>query len=182
MTHAAVHGNQASSTNSTSQQSSATTGQEINVREVSAAAGVEAAPRIVHAARLMEAAGQAEMRVSVKSDVAGSVDVRAMLEGDHITATVATQHDGTRDWMMANVHELHSSLSRDDMNLKSFEVSNSGLQFSGQNQPRQQEQQQQQQQSRAYSNFADESNTVSSAMNTDIDTEETASRALSLLA
>ena len=182
MTHAAIHGSAASSTNSSIQQPSAPAGQEINVRDVSAAAGVEAAPRIVQAARLMEAAGQAEMRVSVKSDVVGNVDVRAMLEGDHITATVATQHDGTRDWMMANVHELHSTLSRDDMNLRSFEVSNSGLQFSGQNQPRQQEQQQQQQQSRAYTNFADESNTVSSAMNTDIDTEETASRALSLLA
>jgi hypothetical protein len=84
-------------------------------------------PRTVNQSSLMQAASQAEMRVSVKTESAGTMDVRAMVEGNHISATVAAQHSATRDWMVANIHELNQSLSRDDLRLKTFEVTESSL-------------------------------------------------------
>lgn len=129
-------------------------GQPINLREAGSAVVVDAAPRIVHAAPLIQAASQAEMRVSVKNDISGTVDIRAMLEGNHISATVAAQHGGTRDWLMANLHELQSSLSRDDLNLRNFEVSDSALQNNQQGSG--QGQQEQQQRNLPYSQFANE--------------------------
>jgi len=156
--------------------------QAINVRDVSAVAGTEPVPRIVHTARLMEAAGQAEMRISLKSDASGTVDVRAMLENGNISATVAAQHGGTRDWMMANMHELHTSLSRDDLNLKTFEVTDAGLQNNGRgDEPKHQQESQQQQRNAAYSNFASETHFATTSFD-DVDSPETPSRALSLLA
>jgi flagellar hook-length control protein FliK len=128
----------------------------------------------------MEAAGQAEMRVSVKSDVSGTVDVRAVLEGGSISATVAAQHGGTRDWMMANMHELQNTFSRDDLNLKTFEVTDSALQNNGQgDQPGQQEQQQR---NPAYANFISEPLSTSTTSFDEVEAPETTSRALSLLA
>lgn len=127
----------------------------------------------------MEAAGQAEMRVSVKSDLGGTVDVRAMLEGGNISATVAAQHSGTRDWMMSNMHELQGSLSRDDLNLKTFEVTDSGLQNSAHgDEPRQQERQQR---NPTYSSFTDETHSTPTSFDA-VDSQETESRVLSLLA
>jgi hypothetical protein len=169
-----------SSSNSTSHTTSPAADQSLNVREVTGALGAEAAPRVVHAARLMEAAGQAEMRVSVKSDVSGTVDVRAVLEGGSISATVAAQHGGTRDWMMANMHELQNTFSRDDLNLKTFEVTDSALQNNGQGeQPGQQEQQQR---NPAYANFMSEPLSPSTTSFDEVEAPETTSRALSLLA
>lgn len=168
------------SANSSNHPSSSTEGQPLNLRGVESAAPVEATPRIVHAARLMEAAGQAEMRVSVKTESSGTVDVRALLEGDHISATVAAQHSGTRDWLMANIHDLQTSLSRDDLNLRTFEVTDSALQNNGHgSEPRQQDQQQQR--NPDYSRFAGESRSITTSFD-DMDLHENASRALSLLA
>jgi flagellar hook-length control protein FliK len=170
----------ATSASSTDHQTSSAESQPLNLRGVESAVAVDAVPRIVHAARLMEAAGQAEMRVSLKTESSGTVDVRALLEGDHISATVAAQHSGTRDWMMANMHELQTSLSRDDLNLRTFEVTDSALQNNGHGaEPRQQEQQQQR--NSAYSRFASESRSTTTGFD-DIDLQENASRALSLLA
>jgi Flagellar hook-length control protein FliK len=153
--------------------------QAVNVRDIGSVVATDPAPRIVPTARLMEAAGQAEMKVSVKSDV-GTVDVRAVLEGGNISATVAAQHSGTRDWMMSNMHELQNTLSRDDLNLKTFEVTDSGLQNSGnEGQPKQQEQQQRN--NSTYSSFATETHSSTASLD-DIGPQETASRALSLLA
>jgi len=87
-----------------------------------------AAPRSVNQASLMQAASQAEMRVSIKTESAGTMDVRAVLEGNHISATIAAQHGATRDWLVANVHDLNQSLSRDDLKLRTFEVKDSSLQ------------------------------------------------------
>ncbi len=70
------------------------------LRDYGGIAVIDSAPRIVHATKIMEAAEQAEMRVSMKSETAGTVDVRAVLEGSHISATVAAQHGGTRDWLV----------------------------------------------------------------------------------
>jgi hypothetical protein len=99
----------------------------LNLREAGSVVAADPTPRIAPTARLMEAAGQAEMRVSMKTENSGSVDVRAVLQGDHLSATVAAQHGGTRDWLMANLHELHASLSKDDLNLRTFEVTDSSL-------------------------------------------------------
>jgi hypothetical protein len=170
----------ATSAISTDHQTSSAESQPLNLRGVESAIPVDAAPRIVHAARLMEIAGQAEMRVSVNTESSGTVNVRALLEGDHISATVAAQHGGTRDWLMANMHELQTSLSRDDLNLRTFEVTDSALQNNGHGaEPRQQEQQQQR--NSAYSRFASESRSTTTGFD-DIDLQENASRALSLLA
>jgi len=168
------------SANSSDHQASSAPSQPLNVRGVESAVAVDAAPRIVHAARIMEAASQAEMRVSMKSETSGTVDVRALLEGDHISATVAAQHSGTRDWLMANMHELQTSLSRDDLNLRTFEVTDSALQNNGNGtEPKQQEQQQQR--NSAYSRFTSEAHSTTTSFD-DIDLQENASRALSLLA
>ena len=168
------------SANSSDHQTSSAPSQPLNVRGVESAVAVDATPRIVHAARIMEAAGQAEMRVSMKSETSGTVDVRALLEGDHISATVAAQHSGTRDWLMANMHELQTSLSRDDLNLRTFEVTDSALQNNGNGaEPKQQEQQQQR--NAAYSRFTSEAHSTTTRFD-DIDLQENASRALSLLA
>jgi hypothetical protein len=169
-----------SNSNSASHTTSPSADQPMNVREIIGALGAEAAPRVVHTARLMEAASQAEMRVSVKSDVSGTVDVRAVLEGGSISATVAAQHGGTRDWMMANMHELQNTFSRDDLNLKTFEVTDSTLQNNGQsNQPKQQEQQQR---NPAYANLMSEPLSTSTTSFDEVEATETTSRALSLLA
>jgi Flagellar hook-length control protein FliK len=179
MAQSTAHSAPASASN---HQSNSAAPQAVNVRDVSAVAGADPAPRIVHAARLMEAAGQAEMRVSLKSDASGTVDVRAMLENGNISATVAAQHGGTRDWMMANMHELHTSLSRDDLNLKTFEVTDAGLQNNGRDdEPKQQQEPQQQQRNAAYSNFVSETHSTTTTFD-DVDSPETTSRALSLLA
>ncbi|HEY2391158.1 MAG TPA: flagellar hook-length control protein FliK [Candidatus Angelobacter sp.] len=179
MTQTSAHSAPAVASN---HQASAATLQAVNVRDVSALAGTDPAPRIVHAARLMEAAGQAEMRVSLKSDASGTVDVRATLENGNISATVAAQHGGTRDWMMANMHELHTSLSRDDLNLKTFEVTDAGLQNNGRgDEPKQQQEPQQQQRNAVYSNFVSETHSGTTSFD-DVDSQETPSRALSLLA
>jgi Flagellar hook-length control protein FliK len=168
------------SANSSDHQTSSAPSQPLNVRGVESAVAVDAAPRIVHAARIMEAASQAEMRVSMKSETSGTVDVRALLEGDHISATVAAQHSGTRDWLMANMHELQTSLSRDDLNLRTFEVTDSALQNNGHGaEPKQQEQQQQR--NSTYSRFTSEAHSTATSFD-DIDLQENASRALSLLA
>jgi hypothetical protein len=169
-----------SNSNSATHTTSPAADQPMNVREIIGALGAEAAPRVVHAARLMEAASQAEMRVSVKSDVSGTVDVRAVLEGGSISATVAAQHGGTRDWMMANMHELQNSFSQDDLNLKTFEVTDSELQNKGQeDQPRQQEQQQR---NPAYASFMSEPLSTTPTNFDEVEAPETTSRALSLLA
>jgi len=69
---------------------------------------------------------------------------------------------------------------RDDLNLKTFEVTDSGLQNNGQGgQPRQQEQQQRN--SPAYSSFGTETQSSTESLD-DIGPQETASQALSLLA
>jgi hypothetical protein len=177
ITQAAAHNATGSATN---HQAITSTSQPVNVHEVSAAVGVEPTPRIVHVARLMEAAGQAEMRVLVKSDASGTVDVRAVLENGNISATVAAQHGGTRDWMMANMHELQISLSRDDLNLKTFEVTDTGLQNNGRGDESRQQEPQQQQRNATYSNFAPETHSTTTSFD-DVDSPET-SRALSLLA
>jgi hypothetical protein len=177
LTQTVAHG---ATANAPNHQASSAMPQPVTVHEVSAAVGADPAPRIVHAARLMEAAGQAEMRVSLKSDVSGTVDVRAVLENGNISATVAAQHGGTRDWMMANMHELQTSLSHDDLNLKTFEVTDSGLQNNGRgDEPRQQEPQQQRNSN--YSNFVSETRSIPTSFD-DLDSPETPSRALSLLA
>jgi hypothetical protein len=152
-------------------------GHALNLREPGGIAAPESAPRIVHAAKLMEAAGQAEMRVSMKSETAGTVDVRAMLEGSHISATVAAQHGATRDWLLSNVHELHGTLSRDDLNLRTFEVTDSALQNEGRQ--TQSGQQEQQQELGAPAQFAKDVRTTPEVFS-DLDTSETASQALSL--
>lgn len=180
MTQAAAHN---SSANASSHVATPVASQPANIRDIGSVAATDPAPRIVPTARLMEAAGQAEMKVSVKSD-SGAVDVRAILEGGNISATVAAEHGGTRDWMMSNMHELQNSLSRDDLNLKTFEVTDSGLQNSGQGgQPKQHEQQHQQRNSPGYSSFFETETQSSTASFDDMDSQETASqRALSLLA
>jgi hypothetical protein len=167
--------------NGSSHQANSATPQAVNVREVSALVGTDPVPRIVHTARLMEAAGQAEMRVSVKNDIAGTVDVRAMLENGNISATLAAQHGGTRDWLMANMHELQTSLSRDDLNLKTFEVTDTGLQNNGRGDEPKQQEPQQQQRNAAYSNFVSETHSTTTSFD-DVDSPETVSQALSLLA
>ncbi|HZU30306.1 MAG TPA: flagellar hook-length control protein FliK, partial [Candidatus Angelobacter sp.] len=159
---------------------SSTSSQPLNVREAGNVSGPEATPRIVHAARLMEAAGQAEMRVSVKSEVAGSIDVRAMLQGEHISATVAAQHGGTRDWLTANMHELQASLSKDDLNLKTFEVTDSSLQNNGRG-AQSHSQEQQQQNKGTYLPFENETHSAATNLE-DMEVQENSSRALSLLA
>ncbi len=159
---------------------SSTSSQPLNVREAGNVSGTEATPRIVHAARLMEAAGQAEMRVSVKSEVAGSIDVRAMLQGEHISATVAAQHGGTRDWLTANMHELQASLSKDDLNLKTFEVTDSSLQNNGRG-TQSHSQEQQQQNKGTYLPFENETHSAITNLE-DMEVQENSSRALSLLA
>jgi flagellar hook-length control protein FliK len=173
------------SLNSGNHQVSPTSSQTPNVRDIGSVPSIESAPRIVHAARLMEAAGQSEMRVTIKSETAGTVDVRAVLDNDHISATVAAQHGGTRDWLMANLHELQSAFSRDDLNLRTFEVTDSGLQNNGNGaEPGQQEQQQPR--NPAYSQFTNEARMSTGSLDEiDLqknDLQENASRALSLLA
>jgi hypothetical protein len=148
----------------------------LNLRDSGGIPAPESAPRIVHAAKLMEAAGQAEMRVSMKSET-GTVDVRAVLEGSHISATVAAQHSGTRDWLLSNLHELHSTLSRDDLNLRTFEVTDTSLQNEGRQ--TQSGQQEQQQGPGVPAQFRkDVSSTTETS--TDLDMNETTSQALSL--
>jgi flagellar hook-length control protein FliK len=124
----------------------------------------------------MEAAGQAEMRVSIKSET-GTVDVRAMLEGSHISATVAAQHSGTRDWLLSNLHELHSMLSRDDLNLRTFEVTDTALQNEGRQ--THSGQQEQQQNLGVPAQFRKDGRSTTEVF-FDLETNETASQALSL--
>ena len=171
-------GQSVQSQHSTTGSSSGTVAQTANV----IVANDTVAPRVVHEARLMQAAGQAEMQVSMRSESAGTVSVRAMLEGSHLSATVSAPSVETRDWLVNNLHELHAGLSRDDLNLRSFQVSDSGLQ-SGWNGPdaRQQESQEQYRSS-AYSGGLPEIHGEPSA-DTDLgnlDLNETASQALSL--
>ncbi len=148
----------------------------LNLREPGGIAAPESAPRIVHAAKLMEAAGQSEMRVSMKSET-GTVDVRAVLEGSHISATVAAQHSGTRDWLLSNLHELHSTLSKDDLNLRTFEVTDTTLQNEGHQ--AHSGRQEQQQNSGAPAQFRKDGRSTTGTFS-DLDTSETASQALSL--
>jgi hypothetical protein len=174
-TQASVHGGTSSAVQ-THTVSSVDVNHALNVREPGGIATPESAPRIVHAAKLMEAAGQAEMRVSMKSET-GTVDVRATLEGSHLSATVAAQHSGTRDWLLSNLHELHSTLSRDDLNLRTFEVTDTALQNEGRQ--TQSGQQEQQKNLGAPAQFRKDGRNTTEVFS-DLDTSETASQALSL--
>ncbi len=147
-----------------------------SLRDSGGVAVIDSAPRIVSSAKLMEAAGQAEMRVSVKSET-GTVDVRAMLEGNHISATVAAQHSGTRDWLVANLHELHSTFSRDDLNLRTFEVTDTALQ--NERRETQSGQQEHPQNSGAPAHFRKETHSPTGVLS-DLEVSENTSQALSL--
>jgi len=153
-----------------------------SVRDVANASHLDpTTPRVVNEAQLMQAAGQAEMHVSLKSETAGSVDVRAMLEGNHISATIAAQHSGTRDWLNANISELHNSLSRDDLHLRAIEVTDSSLQNDprngGSSQQDAQPQQQQYMRPQVHSEFQ---RTAGLTDDLDLNQSETATQALSL--
>lgn len=144
------------------------------------AAGDTTAPRVVHEARLMQAAGQAEMQVSMRSVSAGTVSVKAILEGSHLSATVSAPSVETRDWLVNNLHELHAGLSRDDLNLRSFQVGDSSLQ-SGWNGPdTRQRESQEQYRSSAYSGAETSDRPLAETDPANVDLNETASRALSL--
>lgn len=146
------------------------------------AANDTAAPRVVHEARLMQAAGQAEMQVSMRSESAGTVSVKAILEGSHLSATVSAPSVETRDWLVNNLHELHAGLSRDDLNLRSFQVADSSLQ-GGWNGPdaRQQESQEQYRSSGYSGGFPETRGEPITETDLDsLDLNETASQALSL--
>jgi len=146
------------------------------------AANDTAAPRVVHEARLMQAAGQAEMQVSMRSESAGTVSVKAILEGSHLSATVSAPSVETRDWLVNNLHELYAGLSRDDLSLRSFQVSDPGLQGGWNGQDTRQQESQEQYRPSAYSGGRQGSaeETISGADSNSLDLNETASRALSL--
>jgi flagellar hook-length control protein FliK len=139
-------------------------------------------PRVVNEAHLMQAAGQAEMHVSIKSETAGSVDVRAMLEGNHISATIAAQHSSTRDWLTANLGELQSALSRDDLHLRAIEVTDSSLQNDPRNSGSGQQDAQQQQQFMRPQIQREFQQAAGLTDDLDLNQNETATQALSLLA
>lgn|GEM_PF-2192238 len=163
--------------------SGADTSSTPNVRDIAAAGPVEhAAPRVVNESQMMQAAGQAEMHVTVKTESAGTVDIRAMLEGNHISATVASQHSATRDWLVSNLSDLHTSLNRDNLQLRTFEVTDSALQSDPRNSGSGQQDQQQQQQPMRSQYRQEFQQAAGLTEDIDLNQTESASRALSLLA
>jgi len=75
--------------------------------------------------RVLESVQQTEMRVGVHPDGLGPIEIRAVMHGDQLGASISAQQADTRQWLVSHVNELTQTLNAHDLRVSSLSISDS---------------------------------------------------------
>ena len=97
-------------------------------------------------ARVLENVQQTEMRVGVHPEGMGAIEIRAVMHGDQLGASITAQQADTHQWLVSHVSELTQALNSHDVRVSSLSINdstseNSAQSGSGQSNPQGQGQQ-----------------------------------------
>jgi hypothetical protein len=73
--------------------------------------------------RVLAGVHESEMRVEVRSEGMGQIEIHAVLHGDQIGAAISAQQTDTRQWMVSHISELTQALSSHDLRVSNLSIS-----------------------------------------------------------
>ena len=84
------------------------------------------AGRIISSAILSGGTDQAEMRVEIRTEALGAVQLKAFLEGDRMGAVIGVQTPAAHSWLVTELPALHQALSNQNLHLENVSILDRG--------------------------------------------------------
>jgi hypothetical protein len=84
------------------------------------------AGRIVTSATLSEGTNQAEMRVELRTEALGAMQLTASLEGDRVGAVIGVQTPAAHSWLVTELPALHQAFANQNLHLDSVSILDRG--------------------------------------------------------